>query len=118
MHEHFDMYVYTAGTRSYAEKVCSLIDPTEMYFGGRIVARDDAPELGLEKSLERLFPVDDSMVVIVDDRDVWSGSPNLLTCEPFHFFHGMHEVNNQSWKPDDGDEEVFFSFLYCLCGSF
>jgi hypothetical protein len=42
-------------------------------------------------------------VVIVDDRDVWGGSANLLTCEPYHFFYGMHEVNNASWKPEDGD---------------
>jgi len=112
MHEMYDMYVYTAGTRAYAEKVCSLMDPTNQYFGGRIVARDDAdtPAAGLEKTLTRIFPVDDSMVVIVDDRDVWSGSEksggrNLLTIEPYHFFHGLHEVNNQAWSPEDGGDD-------------
>ena len=41
-----------------------------------------------QKSLDRLFPTDQSMVVIIDDRaDVWSGglqfwSPNLIKVVP------------------------------------
>jgi TFIIF-interacting CTD phosphatase-like protein len=35
------------------------------------------------KSLQRLFPCDTSMVVIIDDRaDVWDGSPNLVKVIP------------------------------------
>jgi len=35
------------------------------------------------KSLERLFPCETNMVVIIDDRaDVWDGSPNLLKVIP------------------------------------
>lgn len=36
-----------------------------------------------QKSLQRLFPCDTSMVVIIDDRaDVWEWSPNLLKVIP------------------------------------
>jgi TFIIF-interacting CTD phosphatase-like protein len=36
-----------------------------------------------QKSLQRLFPVDTSMVVIIDDRaDVWEWSPNLVKVIP------------------------------------
>lgn len=37
----------------------------------------------VHKSLERLFPVDQSMVVVIDDRgDVWNWSPNLVKVIP------------------------------------
>jgi RNA polymerase II subunit A-like phosphatase len=37
----------------------------------------------MQKSLERLFPVDTSMVVIIDDRsDVWHWSSNLIKVIP------------------------------------
>lgn len=36
-----------------------------------------------QKSLERLFPCETSMVVVIDDRgDVWDWSPNLLKVVP------------------------------------
>lgn len=38
------------------------------------------------KSLQRLFPCDTNMVVIIDDRaDVWDGSPNLVKVIPCEF---------------------------------
>jgi RNA polymerase II subunit A-like phosphatase len=90
MKNYFEMYVYTAGTRAYAGMVCQIIDPTGAIFGERIVSRDDTPEHSRQgiKSLLRIFPVNDQMVVVVDDRDVWEGVGNLLTCKPFHYFRG------------------------------
>ena len=39
-----------------------------------------------QKSLQRLFPCDTSMVVIIDDRaDVWEWSPNLIKVIPCAF---------------------------------
>lgn len=87
----YEMHIYTMGTRSYAECVCEAIDPDGMYFGGRILTRDESGSL-TQKSLNRLFPCDTSMVVIIDDRaDVWGWSPNLLKvvpceCNLFFFF--------------------------------
>lgn len=100
IHNMYEMYIYTAGTRSYAEEVVKLIDPEGRFFQQRIFSRTDFKTLDItrEKSLRRIFPVDDSMVLILDDRaDVWkSDLRNLMTIKPYHFFIGMHEVNNQS----------------------
>ncbi|OBZ79019.1 RNA polymerase II subunit A C-terminal domain phosphatase [Grifola frondosa] len=69
----YEMHVYTMGTRAYAEEVCAAIDPQSNIFGGRILSRDESGSM-TQKSLQRLFPSDQSMVVIIDDRaDVWDG---------------------------------------------
>jgi RNA polymerase II subunit A C-terminal domain phosphatase len=86
------------GTRAYAQEVCAAIDPDGKIFGGRILSRDESGSTyqkdicktsvsiitGLtQKSLQRLFPCDTSMVVIIDDRaDVWEWSPNLVKVIP------------------------------------
>jgi RNA polymerase II subunit A-like phosphatase len=89
----YQLHVYTMGTRSYANCVCKLIDPDASIFGNRILSRDENGSL-VRKSLSRLFPVDHSMVVIIDDReDVWSNSPNLLPVLPYEFFVGIGDIN-------------------------
>jgi len=90
--EFCQMTVYTAGTRRYAEAVARVIDPTRRYFADRIVSRCDVANIradGNEKSLERIYPGDASMAVIIDDReDVWRGpqSAQLLLVRPFVHF--------------------------------
>lgn len=80
------MHVYTMGTRAYAEEVCAAIDPDGTIFGGRLLSRDESGSL-TQKSLQRLFPCDTSMVVIIDDRaDVWEWSPNLVKVIPCKCF--------------------------------
>jgi RNA polymerase II subunit A-like phosphatase len=82
------------GTRAYATEVCNAIDPDGSLFAGRILSRDESgsespiifirfpliSSLGMtQKNIERLFPVDQSMVVIIDDRaDVWNTHQNNL----------------------------------------
>ncbi|KAJ6623178.1 hypothetical protein B0H10DRAFT_2011552 [Mycena sp. CBHHK59/15] len=90
----YQMHVYTMGTRAYAEQVCALIDPTGKVFGGRLLSRDESGSL-TQKSLQRLFPCDTSMVVIIDDRaDVWEWSPNLIKVVPYDFFVGIGDINS------------------------
>ncbi|KAJ7771856.1 hypothetical protein B0H16DRAFT_1514996 [Mycena metata] len=90
----YQMHVYTMGTRAYAEQVCALIDPTGKVFGGRLLSRDESGSL-TQKSLQRLFPCDQSMVVIIDDRaDVWEWSPNLIKVVPYDFFVGIGDINS------------------------
>ncbi|CAA7268063.1 unnamed protein product [Cyclocybe aegerita] len=72
----YEMHVYTMGTRAYAEEV------------------DESGSL-TQKSLQRLFPCDTSMVVIIDDRaDVWEWSPNLIKVIPYDFFVGIGDINS------------------------
>ncbi|KIY69388.1 hypothetical protein CYLTODRAFT_420781 [Cylindrobasidium torrendii FP15055 ss-10] len=90
----YEMHVYTMGTRAYAEKVCAAIDPDGSIFRGRILSRDESGSL-TSKSLQRLFPTDTSMVVIIDDRgDVWEWSPNLVKVAPYDFFVGIGDINS------------------------
>ncbi|KAI9570383.1 hypothetical protein HD554DRAFT_2321490 [Boletus coccyginus] len=90
----YEMHVYTMGTRAYAEEVCAAIDPNGRIFGGRILSRDESGSL-TQKSLQRLFPCDTSMVVIIDDRaDVWEWSPNLIKVIPYDFFVGIGDINS------------------------
>lgn len=90
----YEMHVYTMGTRAYAEEVCKAIDPDGKLFCGRVLSRDESGSL-TQKSLQRLFPVDTSMVVIIDDRaDVWEWSPNLVKVIPYDFFVGIGDINS------------------------
>ncbi|GAA5896864.1 hypothetical protein JCM6882_005053 [Rhodosporidiobolus microsporus] len=89
----YEMHVYTMGTRAYAKEVCKVIDPDGGLFGGRILSRDESGSM-TRKSLQRLFPCDTNMVVIIDDRaDVWDGSPNLVKTIPYEFFVGIGDIN-------------------------
>ncbi|KIY50645.1 hypothetical protein FISHEDRAFT_12865, partial [Fistulina hepatica ATCC 64428] len=90
----YEMHVYTMGTRAYAEEVCAIIDSDGRAFGGRILSRDESGSM-TQKSLQRLFPCDQSMVVIIDDRsDVWEWSPNLIKVVPYDFFVGIGDINS------------------------
>ncbi|GAA5985321.1 hypothetical protein JCM11641_005393 [Rhodosporidiobolus odoratus] len=89
----YEMHVYTMGTRAYAKEVCKVIDPDGGLFGGRILSRDESGSM-TRKSLQRLFPCDTNMVVIIDDRaDVWDGSPHLVKTIPYEFFVGIGDIN-------------------------
>ncbi|KAJ1939171.1 CTD phosphatase Fcp1, partial [Kickxella alabastrina] len=89
----YEMHIYTMGTRSYANAVAHLIDPEQRYFNGRILSRDESGSM-TKKTLKRLFPVDTSMVVILDDRgDVWEWSPNLICVYAYEFFGGVGDIN-------------------------
>ncbi|CDF40158.1 unnamed protein product [Chondrus crispus] len=104
----FNLHIYTMGSRLYADRVAKLIDPDNRFFGGRITSREDFPEGNCnQKNIQRLFPCDDSMALIVDDReDVWLSDstqpymPNLLRAQPYHFWVGMHEAYDRVAPPE------------------
>ncbi|WFD31323.1 protein-serine/threonine phosphatase [Malassezia sp. CBS 17886] len=68
----FELHVYTMGTRSYADCICRIVDPDGRLFGARILSRDENESL-VQKSLSRLFPMNTSMVVIIDDLEFFVG---------------------------------------------
>jgi RNA polymerase II subunit A-like phosphatase len=99
MSQLYEMHVYTMGTRSYADAICKVIDPDGKIFGHRILSRDESGSMS-SKSLQRLFPTDQSMVVIIDDRaDVWANSPNLVKVVPYDFFVGIGDINGAFLPP-------------------
>ncbi|KAL8771768.1 MAG: hypothetical protein Q9209_002959 [Squamulea sp. 1 TL-2023] len=90
----YEMHIYTMGTRGYAKKIAEIIDPDRKYFGDRILSRDESGSL-TAKSLQRLFPVDTKMVLIIDDRgDVWKWNENLIKVTPYDFFVGIGDINS------------------------
>ncbi|KAF7161177.1 hypothetical protein CNMCM5623_006821 [Aspergillus felis] len=92
--ELFELHIYTMGTRAYAQHIAGIIDPDRKLFGDRILSRDESGSL-TAKNLQRLFPVDTKMVVIIDDRgDVWRWSPNLIKVSPYDFFVGIGDINS------------------------
>lgn len=91
--ELYELHIYTMATRNYALAIAAIIDPTREYFGDRILSRDESGLL-THKNLKRLFPVDQSMVVIIDDRgDVWQWEANLIKVVPYDFFVGIGDIN-------------------------
>jgi RNA polymerase II subunit A C-terminal domain phosphatase len=89
----YEMHIYTAGTKQYAIQIAKIVDPTGKLFGDRILSRDESGS-ATSKHLERLFPIDTKMVVIIDDRgDVWKYSANLVRVTEFQFFPGQGDIN-------------------------
>ena len=80
--QHYELHIYTMGTRNYAAEVSKIIDPDGKIFQERILSRDESGSM-TQKTIKRLFPCEDSMVVALDDRaDVWQWSPNLIKVHP------------------------------------
>lgn len=90
----YELHIYTMGTRAYAQNIATIIDPGRKIFGDRILSRDESGSL-VAKSLQRLFPVDTKMVVIIDDRgDVWNWNENFIKVTPYDFFVGIGDINS------------------------
>ncbi|KAI9787772.1 MAG: Carboxy-terminal domain (CTD) phosphatase [Geoglossum umbratile] len=98
----YELHIYTMGTRAYAKAISKIVDPERKIFGDRILSRDESGSL-TAKNLQRLFPVDTNMVVIIDDRgDVWKWSDNLIKVTPYDFFVGIGDINS-SFLPKKQD---------------
>ena len=101
----YELHIYTMGTRSYAESIAKLVDPNKKLFGERILSRTETPG-EVSKNLRKLFPVDNRMVVIIDDRaDVWNWSNYLVRVQPFNFFVGIGDINS-SFLPKEPMKDV------------
>ncbi|KAL7662437.1 RNA polymerase II subunit A C-terminal domain phosphatase [[Candida] zeylanoides] len=98
----YELHIYTMATRNYALAIAKIIDPTAAYFGDRILSRDESGSL-THKNLKRLFPVDQSMVAIIDDRgDVWQWESNLIKVVPYDFFVGIGDINSSFLPKKNG----------------
>ncbi|XBW38041.1 hypothetical protein QEN19_003626 [Hanseniaspora menglaensis] len=90
----YELHIYTMATRAYAEEIAKIIDPDGTLFQNRILSRDENQSL-TSKSLDKVFPVEQDLVLIIDDRgDVWDWSPNLIKVIPYNYFQGIGDINN------------------------
>ncbi|ELQ76143.1 TFIIF-interacting CTD phosphatase, including NLI-interacting factor [Trachipleistophora hominis] len=103
----FHMHIYTMGTAEYVHQITNVIDKDGMFFGDRIVTRDDEMQV---KRLERLFGDKVDMVVIVDDRgDVWEYCGNLVMVRPFLGIDGDRAVDDSSRNgTENGAVDIIF----------
>jgi RNA polymerase II subunit A C-terminal domain phosphatase len=91
------------GSRSYAHSVVKLFDSDGRLFNDRILSRDDNEIIENRKKLERIFPTDDRMVLVIDDRsDVWPNCRNLIQVPAYTFFVGTGDINSPT-KQLDGE---------------
>ena len=92
----YDIYVYTHGVRAYADAVVALIDPAHKHIKRRVVTRTEATTM--HKTLRAMYPCDDGLVAIVDDRiDVWGdAAANVLRAYEYYFFHGREVYNREA----------------------
>ncbi|KAI9472463.1 MAG: hypothetical protein EXX96DRAFT_357301 [Benjaminiella poitrasii] len=92
----YELHIYTMGTRDYAEAITKEIDSKGDIFKERILSRNESGSV-TQKKLQRLFPCDTSMVVVLDDRwDVWNFAPNLIRIKPYEFFVGIDDRHYES----------------------
>ncbi|KAJ1457630.1 HAD-like domain-containing protein [Pelagophyceae sp. CCMP2097] len=102
----FELAIYTAGSREYAEAVAEVLEREfeSIRFHGRIVSRDDCPDLTHQKELSRLFPGGARMALVVDDRfDVWYRGPQaalVVVVRPFKFFQRFF-AHPEAFTPED-----------------
>lgn len=103
--ELFSMYVYTMGNRDYAQGVLKLIDPKKVYFGSRVITRNES---GYNAKTLDLVLADECGVVIVDDTlHVWPDDHkrNLLQITKYNYFRENHHVDqSKSYAEEKRDE--------------
>ena len=107
----YEVFIYTQSLRSYARKICKLIDPEGILklADSRILSRseDDNPV----KTLSKVIPHGFQQIIILDDRkDVWPGLSNLVFTVPFRYFI----KNDQSNKLEYAIPHKEDSFLYFI----
>eukprot|EP00494_Astrolonche_serrata_P030120 UN30387 len=94
------------GVRRYAEKVISLFDDPENPTIKQLVARDDYPEDPYQKTLNRLFQIEERRTVILDDRiDVWANPRRVLHIHKYTFWPEA-ELDSGSDRSHFGSTEI------------
>lgn len=119
----YELHIFTFGCRRYAHKIASIIDPSQKYFGNRILSRDESVDQYSKKgNLNNLFPCGDSMVCIIDDRsDVWKEAGNLIQVKAYSYFKtsisdGAQRRHQQQQLEDDDSIDKDVDKLEALLG--
>jgi RNA polymerase II C-terminal domain phosphatase-like 3/4 len=82
----YKIYIYTMGTRPYAEEVKKIWIRTAISLGNRVLSRCDTPGFHF-KLLSKLKLHDDNALIIDDTPEVWKRHRrNLLQIERYMYF--------------------------------
>ena len=113
----YSFKIYTMGVRAYADKVLVILNEELADIGVKlqredVISRDENfnPRF---KSISRLIPLCNDLVLIIDDRkDVWEreDQKNLILTQPFHYFY--YDNPNQGLSAglliENGQEDDLF----------
>ncbi|VDN95696.1 unnamed protein product [Brugia pahangi] len=100
----YEMHIISYGERQYAHRIAEFLDPEKIYFGHRILSRDELfSAMYKTRNMQALFPCGDHMIVMIDDRpDVWQYSDALIQVKPYRFFKEIGDINaprNEKGEP-------------------
>eukprot|EP00878_Enallax_costatus_P015641 GHUV01016386.1.p1 GENE.GHUV01016386.1~~GHUV01016386.1.p1 ORF type:complete len:554 (+),score=207.91 GHUV01016386.1:103-1662(+) len=91
----FELWIYTAGSKAYADAMVELLDPTGAYFHGRVIAQgvpagpeDGVTDVAAFKRLMQGLEGREPVLLIVDDSSaVWPNDKrNLFVVERYIYF--------------------------------
>ncbi|KFG44958.1 NLI interacting factor family phosphatase, partial [Toxoplasma gondii GAB2-2007-GAL-DOM2] len=108
----FELYMYTMGTALHAATALRILDPKRRFFGRRVFSRQDAVN-GL-KAIERIFPHDQKMVLVVDDLEcMWSYSPCCIKVQGYHYFADVSAADARRISPHSYTQWLSMARPFC-----
>ncbi|KAG2306233.1 hypothetical protein Bca4012_084732 [Brassica carinata] len=105
--EMFTMCVYTKGIRDYADLILDVIDPEKIYFGDRVITREESPDA---KTLDLVLAHERGTLIVDDSRDVWPDhQSNLIVIGKYYYFRrtssGQYSKPYSEEKTDESEKE-------------
>ncbi|CAH8313331.1 unnamed protein product [Eruca vesicaria subsp. sativa] len=98
----FTIYAYTMGNRDYAKFVLDFIDPKRVYFGERVITRDESPYM---KTLDLVLAHERGVVIVDDTRDVWPDHKrNLIEISRYKYFRMNNSKHSKPYSEEKTDE--------------
>ncbi|KAJ0249112.1 RNA polymerase II C-terminal domain phosphatase-like 5 [Hirschfeldia incana] len=98
----FTMYAYTMGNRDYAKFIIDVIDPNKIYFGERVITRDESPYM---KSLDLVLAHERGVVIVDDTPDVWPDHKrNLIEINRYKYFRMSNRQHSRPYSEEKTDE--------------
>ncbi|XP_050376871.1 RNA polymerase II C-terminal domain phosphatase-like 4 [Argentina anserina] len=117
--EMFEMSVYTMGDRPYAQQMVKLLDPRGVFFGDRVVSRDDSTKK-FEKNLDLVCAKESAVLVLDDTQGVWTegNQKNVILMQRYLFFRSSYDsfgfkhcVSHSELKTDEIEEHTQRTYL-------
>ncbi|XP_062005640.1 RNA polymerase II C-terminal domain phosphatase-like 4 [Rosa rugosa] len=106
----FEIYAYSNASRYLVWKMVELLDPTNEYFGHRVISREDFISTFAGKKCLDLVLAQESTVLILDHKkETWTeqNQNNIVLTQKYQFFKGRSEQNSEfkshcELKTDEG----------------